>query len=533
MVAATNPVNPEKLGAVGKDHVAQCFAAAGAELETLRYKVVKGVTAGVPWIAETAFAWAPGAQGRCMTAGINWSPALKEDANPLRALLGYGQLLADQYCGPGEPILLFMHLITPRVQFLDRGKSTVASETFGAMALQDAVIAVTKAWAKQREAERRDQKRDQRRRDALLRKRRVTVKDAVWQVLPFAYAKASSDGAHPTSPRQIYYAARPRVLALTAKDELDGNYFSYTLLPQFMQENRELTIDWRVHFKPRGNLTEPHTRRLVPLGTAEVIRYRVSWTNGIDPDPIYTLPPWTADTAGPHNRFGAVIVVEKEGIADLLIEDGVGDRFDVAIVGNEGQSVEAELKLADGLDLPVFILHDFDRTGLTIAANLRDGTWRHRYRNSFPVFDVGLRLEQIDGLETEPIDANNLKSVTDNRLRECGAIEAEIGFLRSRRVELNALTTKQLVNIVETALLDRGVEKIIPTEDELANAWRAAKARAEILEAIDRANKDAESWLQVDAPLDLAQRVRALLAQNPSLSWDVVLRRIAIGERLH
>jgi Topoisomerase 6 subunit A/Spo11, Toprim domain len=300
-----------------------------------------------------------------------------------------------------------------------------------------------------------------------------------------------------------------------------------------MQENRELTIGWRVHFKPRGNLTEPHTRRQVPLGTAEVIRYRVSWTNGIDPDPIYTLPPWAADTAGPHNRFGAVIVVEKEGIADLLIEDGVGDRFDVAIVGNEGQSVEAELKLADGLDLPVFILHDFDRTGLTIAANLRDGTWRHRYRNSFPVVDVGLRLEQIDGLETEAIDANNLKSVTDNRLRECGATEAEIGFLRSRRVELNALTTEQLVNIVETALLDRGVEKIIPTEDELANAWRAAKARAEILEAIDRANKDAESWLQVDAPPDLAQRVRALLAQNPSLSWDVALRRIAIGERRH
>jgi hypothetical protein len=234
-----------------------------------------------------------------------------------------------------------------------------------------------------------------------------------------------------------------------------------------------------------------------------------------------------------HNRFGAVIVVEKEGIADLLIEDGVGDRFDVAIVGNEGQSVEAELKLADGLDLPVLILHDFDRTGLTIAANLRDGTWRHRYRNSFPVFDVGLRLKQINGLETEPIDENNLKSVTDNRLRECGASEAEIGFLHSRRVELNALTTKQLVNMVESALLDRGVEKIIPTEDELANAWRAAKARAEILEAIDRANKDAESWLQVDAPPDLAQRVRALLAQNPSLSWDVALRRIVIGERLH
>ena len=72
---------------------------------------------------------------------------------------------------------------------------------------------------------------------------------------------------------------------------------------------------------------------------------------------------------------------------------------------------------------------------------------------------VGLRLAQIKasagspasagGLEDEPIGENTLKHVGDERLRECGATEEEIGFLGNRRVELNALTTEQLVAMVE------------------------------------------------------------------------------------
>ena len=144
---------------------------------------------------------------------------------------------------------------------------------------------------------------------------------------------------------------------------------------------------------------------------------------------------------------------------------GVGERFDVAIVGNEGQSVEAELELADHLQLPVFVLHDFDRTGLTICQNLRAGTWRYQYQNEFDVVEVGLRLDQVQGLESEPITKENLKSVGNDRLRECGATEQEVQFLRDRRVELNALITEQLVELVEDALTEHGIRKVIPDDE--------------------------------------------------------------------
>jgi hypothetical protein len=85
-----------------------------------------------------------------------------------------------------------------------------------------------------------------------------------------------------------------------------------------MKNHAQLTKGWRVHFKPRGTLTEPHTERKVPLGTAEVEEYRHGWTNGVFGGTGYTIKPWSPNTCGPHNRFGAVVVIEKEGFAELL-----------------------------------------------------------------------------------------------------------------------------------------------------------------------------------------------------------------------
>jgi hypothetical protein len=55
----------------------------------------------------------------------------------------------------------------------------------------------------------------------------------------------------------------------------------------------------------------------------------VRWTNG-EARLGFDMPDWSPDTVGPHNRFGGLLVVEKDGIADLLIIAGVGERFDLA-----------------------------------------------------------------------------------------------------------------------------------------------------------------------------------------------------------
>ena len=442
----------------------------------------------------------------------------------------------------GEPVALFLHRITPARQTLDYGKSKLGLDWDERDAVETAVEKLAAPWIKHCV---RQLKGKRSALPAEPKPERVTFQDAAFEAMADAYGAASSDGAYPVLSQQLFYAARPTILKLTGKDELnpgERSRFCYTLLPQFVQENAELTADWGVLYKPRGELIEPHTYRRIGLGTTEVASYRARWTNGIAPDYELDVGDWLPDTSGPHNRFGAVLVVEKGGIADLLRQIGVDRRHDVAIVGNEGQSVEAELHLIDALGpagVPVFTLTDFDRQGVTIAENLRAGTWRHRYATPPEVVQVGLRLDQINdlgglaseqegGLEDEPIGANTLKHVGDDRLRACGATEAEIEVLGRRRVELNALATEQLVELVETVFAEHGVAKIVPGGEDLTAAWRAAKAHAEVAVAVDMANRRAaKRWQKASAPEDLEDRVRDQLEADPELAWDDALRRIA------
>jgi hypothetical protein len=483
----------------------------------------------IPWRWEIGFCHLPGACKRQVLIGQNFSPAIVAEDMASTVLRSYSYPL-----GVGEPIALFLHRITPDRQTFDYGKSRLALGYGEIDQVNEALEKIAKPWIKYRKA------RERGKRPTLPdepKPERVTFKEAAFRAMAEAYEVASSGGRYPIISQQVFYKARPKILELTGKEELTDKErarFCYTLLPLFMQEHPELTRGWRILYKPRGELVEPHTTHKIGLGTAEVAQYRAIWTNGLDiGETDFDMPEWKVQTHEPHYRYGAVVAVEKGGIADVLRQVGVHNRNDVAIIGNEGQSVEAELVLADALgdvDVPIFLLTDFDRQGFTIAENLRAGTWRHRYRNRIQAVHVGLRLEQIEalgGLEDEPIGENTLKHVGDDRLRVCGATEEEITLLRTRRVELNALTTEQLVAMVEGALAEHGIAKVIPDAEHLAAAWRAAKAHAEIAVAVEEANKRATRWQAATAPDDLVGQVKEILEQHPEMSWDAALRRIA------
>src|SRR5262249_53995895 len=56
--STTKPLKPKDLGVIGKGHLAHCFAAAGADLETFNYKCTGCVDAnGIPAVIEVAFAY--------------------------------------------------------------------------------------------------------------------------------------------------------------------------------------------------------------------------------------------------------------------------------------------------------------------------------------------------------------------------------------------------------------------------------------------------------------------------------------------
>lgn len=220
MKANSKPVKPAALGTIGREHVTKRFDQLGCDLETFEYRKVPEVDGdGLPFVAEVAFAWCPTAEERCLITGVNWSGAI---GNPFRKLNEHSLdgILEEQRAGPWEPVVLMVHLVTPRARYTDRGKSAIVVDDEKADAIVSAVKSATKKWARQRKAEDKEARKRANRRDALVRRKRVSIKDAARQVLPDAYDKASGPRRLPVKTRQLYYAARRGILELTGRDSL-------------------------------------------------------------------------------------------------------------------------------------------------------------------------------------------------------------------------------------------------------------------------------------------------------------------------
>jgi hypothetical protein len=273
--------------------------------------------------------------------------------------------------------------------------------------ITSATIDVTRDWAKQRRAEERDQLRERQRWDRLVRDDdRMTIRDAAFSVMKEAYNKASDNGRLPARPRQIMYAARPRILELTDRDHLNDQYFTQTLLPDYLNEHSQ-TADWNIVWDARGHFTEPHTGREIALGTLEIREYlglRAERGDAIAVDRDVLFP-----TLGPEHRFNNILFVEKEGFDPLFDAEHLAERYDLAITSSKGMSVTALRELLDRLAARgierIFVLHDFDVSGFSIFGTLGTSGRRYQFINRLKLVDFGLRLDDVDAmaLESEPV----------------------------------------------------------------------------------------------------------------------------------
>jgi hypothetical protein len=205
MKIETTPLKPRDLGLIGEAHLRIAFADttfddASADMDTFRYKKAEVDVDGVPYLAEAAFAYCPGAKRHSLVTGVNWSVAVGH--NPFRNIGAWqedlGAVLTYQEAGPDEPIVFFLHLASPCLSFLDKGKSSVALPSEVSWFIRDIVEDVTNVWAKQRRREQRDASAAERRLERLRgQDRPMFIKDAAYSVMRDAYMRASADGELP------------------------------------------------------------------------------------------------------------------------------------------------------------------------------------------------------------------------------------------------------------------------------------------------------------------------------------------------
>ena len=482
---------------------------------------------------ETAFGWCPALEQRRIVTGVNWSVAL---GNPFRSFGRTGEglesLLAEQRAGRNEPVVFVLHFVCPRAQYTDRGKSAIVLLTSPAAAITGAVRAVTKDWARQRKAEERDRNAVLNRRTSLVRSTLRTIKDAAFEVMANAYDAASGGGRLPVKPRQIMYRARPYILRATGENHLTDSYFTQSLLIEYMEVKD--CSDWDIIWDARGHFVEPHTRHRVELGTLEVRQY-LGLRPSFDPPKTSLMFP----TVGPKNRYRCILYIEKEGFHPILEAARLQERFDIGLMSNKGMSVTASRMLLDRLSHlvdKVFVLRDFDLSGFSIFGTLGTSSRRYRYRGERSQFiDLGLRLDDAlaMGLEAEPVPQDDLYKWRKraNTLRRHGATEAEIEFLRDERIELNAMSSPQLVEFVERKLTEHSVKKLVPDDQILdQQARRVIKARL-TQEVLAAAENNIEQQTQTAAlPEDFRQQVEHILDEHPEMPWDEAVAQVLGGE---
>ena len=262
-------------------------------------------------------------------------------------------------------------------------------------------------------------------------------------------------------------------------------------MPDYIEEHG---VDWDVVFDDRGHFREPHTDHQIGLGTLAVRRYEDQIAEIDFEEPSFKRG--NVVTRGPNGCFGAVLFIEKEGFLPLFEAVDLANRFDIALMSTKGLSVTAARHLIDDMcgvhKIPLLVLHDFDKSGFSIVGTLQRDTRRYTFRNDVEVIDLGLRLEDIDELQSE--DAFD-KGDRDSRawnLQENGATIEEIDFLLDGRVELNAMTSDQMVDFVERKLKQHGIEKVVPDDDDLATAYalfaRSHQAEQIVLRELKKLN---------------------------------------------
>ena len=342
----------------------------------------------------------------------------------------------------------------------------------------------------------------------------TTHKDIILRNLDAAVAKASGDGQYRFNQRQLFYVVRPIVITTTGKEPSWENFCK--IITDYESENDDIPGMYR---DPRGTLYHPHLGHDISLGTLAVEKYE--------------RPAWT---------FGQILYLEKEGFFEALKAARWPERHDCALVTSKGFTTRAVRDLLDLLgdgDEPirVFCVHDADALGTMIFQTLVHET-KARARRRVEVINLGLDpWEALGmGLEPERVDAaDRSKAVADYvQIRHDG--ERWTNWLQTQRVELNEMTTPQIIAWLDGKMQAHGVEKVIPpsavivdeAERQLADQVEQRITARVLREAkIQVQVADALATIEMPDPDALAEAVVGWVEDHKDGAWSSGVAELA------
>jgi hypothetical protein len=479
--AVAKPVTAKRLGAVGPEAFrSHAYAVAYGEAKF----GTSPLQAVIPYVVE---AWAAKAapdesgarSSNFASVSVNRTPIaaeflMRRDKTELN-LFGCGLRHNVAKTPHGGDVTLWLNVMTPYMPITSDGKEPN---------LEPFVVSVIEAAGKAiRKIERPGANGK-------------SQKDVVLDNLDEVIKAVSGPERYRFNERQLFYRLRPIVFDKTSRELKLSNFTG--IITDFENENGEIELMYR---EPRGSITHPHRDETITLGTIMVEQY--------------VRPAW---------NFNKLLYIEKEGAQEALKQNRWLERHDCAVMSSKGFSTRAARDLIDKLvehhePIEVFCAHDADASGTMIYQTLQEAT-RGRGARKIKIVNIGLEpWEAVEtGLEVETVEAGERrKPVADYVKDHDGEDDVDANgndisdidrdeWLQTHRIELNAMTTPELIAWLDDKMETYGSGKLIPPAEVLEDTFitlTEERLRAQITERILR-----------DADLD-GQVAEAVAALDP------------------
>jgi hypothetical protein len=419
-------------------------------------------------------------------------------------------------------VRLFIHFISPYIEFTEQSKTHLVSEHFKdrLMGLIEPLTSdIIKEVEKARKGSGRKPNSD---RDKTSRE--DSKKSLMKKHFMEGYEIASE--GYKVAVRQIFYTVRNIINIKYQRDLKQTDYsstFTQEIATHFIEKYPEL--EDRILFERRGYFYNPVTGDELPLGTEDVLAYiRRIIRNGIyrQSKVFYSVPD--------ELMFKQVLFVEKAGFNIILKESGLLDRLNLGVMSTQGfgtRAVKRLIKYFLDKGIKVFILHDCDIPGYLICDKFLSGS--DTYKEGLDVIKIGLTLDDAKNLgkdrdeyaEVVEYKKSYKKAVKALKLspdeKKFFIVDEEAKIYR--RAELNTLTSPELISFIESKISNK---PIIPTVEQLKDYVSMDKTEI-IKDALYEVYASHVPDISIDKQ-ELANRIQKAI--NSKSHWTLVLESV-------
>lgn len=327
------------------------------------------------------------------------------------------------------------HFICPQFVFADAGKT--AMDVTGIM--EELTKSLKKSISKEKKKYVSEKSQE------------ITSRDLMRMYVEEAFNIASSNGKYAITARQIYY--KMRELSGIAEKSSTYQEFTQTIMTEWLSENPDK--EHKVNFSDRGNyyigkrqngLGTGTVRELINSAGTEPNKFRCygGINENIFVEPVFEL----------EYEYDKVLYIEKTGFDAIFKAENVGERYNMIIVSGQGYGTRAAKKLlyhCQQKGMQIYCMHDLDISGVRILDSLREAN--EKFPFTIEAIDLGITLEDVCkyGIKPERVEKKKQEDLSGFNKEYRRFFDQGTYY---QRVELNAFTTEQILEIIDDKLKD-------------------------------------------------------------------------------